>query len=493
MRHSFRNLVLVSGLLLAGAVQQVGAFSLLGPLAAWQTQEIGYDPGDLGGPMNLGEEYRYNLPLLTYGFDESFLNYFGAKGVEEVEKAFKILNDLPAVSDLSADLSEYPLDTRRFNHRAGALYLFDVKTYVLSTVLTELGLGCPERYAWTLRARAVVNNVPYYTVIMRNFDPLTFEPTAYVNGSLYTYQIFAVTGDPFWDSVELAVDPSLPDYSAVAGMNEFGYLGETYGVSANQSAGMFVTGLTRDDVGGLRYLYRPENVNVEVLTNAVLAPLGSSGLGGGLIGAETSGGSPWGAPSGTINTSTNTTTTTSTNAPVDPALRPGLDRLTFVRVNFDSLVGNWKVLTNRFTDTYITNYSVRSQLLQRTLPYPDFLITAEDLGVDGFAQPFITSASVPGYINNDALNGLATLDGPGTIAPGVRIGLTKLGPFLYHIFEGGEVDGNKFFLWGSYDGTTNPPVVYPSGTSIKALEALIMSGAVRDGGSGTEGSPWQAP
>jgi hypothetical protein len=29
--------------------------------------------------MNLGEEYRVNVPLLTYGFDDSFLNYFGAR------------------------------------------------------------------------------------------------------------------------------------------------------------------------------------------------------------------------------------------------------------------------------------------------------------------------------------------------------------------------------------------------------------------------------
>ena len=27
---------------------------------------------------NLGEEYRWNSPMLTYAYDESFLNYFGS-------------------------------------------------------------------------------------------------------------------------------------------------------------------------------------------------------------------------------------------------------------------------------------------------------------------------------------------------------------------------------------------------------------------------------
>ena len=30
---------------------------------------------------NLAEEYRWNSPVLTYSYDESFLNYFGSNGV----------------------------------------------------------------------------------------------------------------------------------------------------------------------------------------------------------------------------------------------------------------------------------------------------------------------------------------------------------------------------------------------------------------------------
>src|SRR5881396_2499248 len=87
-------------LAMAGAVNSACAFSLIGPFDGWQVQRIGYNPlnTDLGGPMNLGEEYRCIINTLTYGFDESFLNYFGQRGVEEVEKAIAILNALPQMS-----------------------------------------------------------------------------------------------------------------------------------------------------------------------------------------------------------------------------------------------------------------------------------------------------------------------------------------------------------------------------------------------------------
>ncbi len=499
MRHSFRNLV--CGLLLAGAVHQANAFSLLGAVDTWQTPEVGYqlpqllNGQDLGGPMNLGEEYRSNVPGLTYGFDESFLNYFGTKGVEEVEKAIKLLNDLPPVSELSADLSEYPMDTRRINHRASALFLYDIKSFVLSALVEQFGLANPERYTWTLRSRTVINNIPFYSTIKRNFDPVTWEPSSYVNGSLYTYLILQTYSTPTWEAVEFEIDPSLPNVSSVAG-----YLDESGTVFAsgwyvNYNAGLFFTGLTRDDVGGLRYLYRPENINMETLTtNAVLAPLGGGGTG--VIGSDSTGGSPWGAPTSGVTTTTNaTTTTTVTNAPVDPVLRRGIDKLRLFRVDFDSMVGSWKTLTYRYQDSYITNNSTRSQLVQRTLNGPDILFGAGDLGVTPDSIPWRIARTI-NFVNNDAINGSITLPGPGTLTPGTVITLSKVGPFLANTPEGGEVDGQKFWAWGSYDGTTNAPVVYPVGTSIKALEALIMSGGVRDGvsgGVGTGGSPWQSP
>ena len=68
------------------------AFALLGPYTDWMYQTNGYhQPDDIGGPMNINEEYRWNVPVVTYGFDKSFLDYFGSNGVAAVESAFQIL------------------------------------------------------------------------------------------------------------------------------------------------------------------------------------------------------------------------------------------------------------------------------------------------------------------------------------------------------------------------------------------------------------------
>ncbi|RME92350.1 MAG: hypothetical protein D6766_10205, partial [Verrucomicrobia bacterium] len=119
--------IVAAGLLSLGLAPRGLAFSLIGPFPAWQTQEIGYqiniNEPDLGGPMNLGEEYRHNIPLLTYGFAPSFVNYFGQRGIEEVEKAIAIINDALDLDKHSPDLHEFPLDTRRINYRASALGL----------------------------------------------------------------------------------------------------------------------------------------------------------------------------------------------------------------------------------------------------------------------------------------------------------------------------------------------------------------------------------
>src|SRR6185295_9453232 len=203
MRRFIKQILLV--VLLAIGARQAFSFSLLGPFETWQTGAIGYNPlgnTDIGAPKNLGEEYRWNLPVITYGFDNSFLNYFGSNGVAAIDAAFSILNSLPPFSSLSADLREYPLvdatgttttfrDARRTNFRAEADNLLDLKSDALGLVVEELGLADPERWVWALRDRKVLGNPPItnYLVIQRNFDTATFEPSKYVNGTRYTYSV----------------------------------------------------------------------------------------------------------------------------------------------------------------------------------------------------------------------------------------------------------------------------------------------------------------
>jgi hypothetical protein len=61
--------------------QSARAFSLLGPVQPWMQASNGViSPWDIGGPMQITNEYRWNVPVVTYGFDKSFLAFFGTNG-----------------------------------------------------------------------------------------------------------------------------------------------------------------------------------------------------------------------------------------------------------------------------------------------------------------------------------------------------------------------------------------------------------------------------
>src|ERR1039457_1693214 len=94
-------------LLLLAITKSASAFSLLGPLLPdlggepWQVDVIGYNLGyyqsglpggdvwlgDIGGPHNIGEEYRRNVPVLYYTYDPSFTagDFFGEEALAAVE------------------------------------------------------------------------------------------------------------------------------------------------------------------------------------------------------------------------------------------------------------------------------------------------------------------------------------------------------------------------------------------------------------------------
>ncbi len=69
--------VMIIGCLLLLSSNTARAFALLGPAAPWMqaTNDMSLE-GDIGGPMDVTNEYRWNVPVLTYGFDQSFVDYF---------------------------------------------------------------------------------------------------------------------------------------------------------------------------------------------------------------------------------------------------------------------------------------------------------------------------------------------------------------------------------------------------------------------------------
>jgi hypothetical protein len=398
------------------------------------TPTLGYQqPGDIGGPMDINEEYRWNVPVVTYGFDQSFLDYFGSNGVAAVEQAIGVINDLPPASSIV--LTNFPLESRRFNPLAGSQNQIDLKTATLGLLLEQMGLAQPIRYAfsmhrfdwnhflytnlWTLDERTCPpGTFPEY-MLERGFDPETLTPSHYVNGILYSWYI-QVYGVPyssfdFADAVEIPVEVPIiaSRYTPVA--------------EADWLSGMFCKGFTQDDVGGLRYLLSSNNVNFEVLLPDV------QGAG--------------------------------TNAAgfVNGALRPGIEKLTFIRQDHDSLLGQSIPVTNVFTDTYLTNGIALNQQVQRVITEPDFLFCAASTGEPYSWIPLYVRTGTTNWWNSAPVTG-STNNGPGIIRPPVRIAFVKNAAYV----STSDTNSAIYSLsdsWASFNETTNAPVAYPCATA----------------------------
>jgi hypothetical protein len=514
--RAFARFLLLLGLLLAP--QSGRAFSLLGefdpgpPDSPYQTPDLGYGIGiiissreqDLGGPQNLEEEYRWASPLMVYGFDRSFIEYFGPGAVDAVDAAFKMLNDFPRASALSPQLTEFPLETARFNYTAQQLRIIDLKSLVLSVMLEQMGIASPERYAYTLRARTVLADDVFYTVAQRNFDPVPLNPadpphlwrfnyTPYINGTLYSYLVRdhrPINGLPqFFDAQELAVDVGNPRVSVAsyaglqAGLVDPRVANQLYGTPLAPGAGLFFTGLTRDDAGALRYLLHPGRSNIE------FAPPGSfRGLSvtTPTVVDNRRQGSPW-----QIYVPVGVTLTNGTgggggggviisNTPlVEPLSRPGVDKVSFVRLDVDSFLG-------RFLDPLVIRYSetgrnpltgqLYTQSVQRSLSAPDILFTADDLGVTpNNGRPYVFSRNLS-FQNNGDLNTFSTINipnGPGNVLPG-EVSFNKVGPWVLNVGLTAEERGRRGFMLGRFDGTTNAPVVFPQNVDIYEIERRLL-------------------
>lgn len=290
----------------------------------WQVTDLGYDPLPNGGappfigttthafgPKNIAEGYRYNNPIMYYTFDPDFV-WFGSDGETAVEQAMEMLNGVlngqtntpmfvagtstgilsggtngvfngpsvalsPAngVDKYSMNLSEFPLNSQGINYQAQALGLTDLKSVTLALMLEQLGLADSVRYTWGLLSRfvpagatctptggiGIANGVTYW-VIPRNFEIVpssltNYQFSPYVNAELYSYYIYETCGapaplsPPIADALEIPVDPLVNNPSVASGaLPGEGFL----------AAGGFYTGLTRDDVAGLRYLLSTNNI-----------------------------------------------------------------------------------------------------------------------------------------------------------------------------------------------------------------------------------------
>jgi len=165
----------------------------------------------------------------------------------------------------------------------------------------------------------------------------------------------------------------------------------------------------------------------------------------------------------------------------------GIERVQFVRVsdgNYDYLTGQfYNPLTNKYSMVLMRNGKASTVMFQRVVTRPDILFMGQNLSVGGNDAMFFFNAltrTIPNFINSRAA---ANLSGPGIIDPTsstIKITYNTVGP-VYVNFPSptvlnGPAAAGRSMIWGSFDGSTNAPVVYPNGTSIAnlAAEALIQ-------------------
>lgn len=375
----------LAALLLANSAS---AFSLSAPPTSWMSQLLGYQmPGDVGTPALTGEEYRWNVPLLTYGFDAAFEAEFGTNGIASVDKVFSDLTALPSVNEITNELltNTYPKVAVTTNAAAASDGIYDLRSTVLARVLEHLGLANAHRYSWTLRSRFLSNGLTNWVVINRSFDPITFVGSGIVNGFTNSYAIQErAYPNPF---VPLAVDPLT--------------IGNGRGIAGNlPGPGEAYTNLTVDDIGGLRYLYRSNNVNLEQL------PAGVSGIGG----------QPF----------------------VNSATRGGIGKLAFVRHPTNGVPGQFLSFTNQFIDRYLSGSTVLEQALVRIVQRPDILFIVTDPATNAF-RPLVEGSGTEEWKNSDP-----TRQGPGVIQGQARIAVRRLGPLV-------TTNGIQLREWGEFD------------------------------------------
>jgi hypothetical protein len=167
-----------------------------------------------------------------------------------------------------------------------------------------------------------------------------------------------------------------------------------------------------------------------------------------------------------------------------PALRRGVQHVLFIRANYDSLLGQYfSPITNNYTMVTITNGQPVTEFYQRVVTAPDFTLSAQDL-TGGPAQIPIDPYGTRNinFDQSTVLNGLA---GPGIIYPRTTFTLNKSTTTINNTGTASltqYTNSGIGYIWGSFDGSTNPPVLYPSGTSLVNLEnQVVMQVTIQSG------------
>ncbi len=533
------------------------------------TQQQGYlnhfDP--MGWPVPIKQFYRWNFPELTYAFDSTFVHHFGHNGMQAIHSAFEVLNDFFQPQDGSYSgvsalnlIEEYDKHyaTWKFNPSANVNNIVDMETMTLGLLVNHLGLGNPHRHCFTIRDILSYNpgaSTGNFQIAIRNYDPFTYHPSRVINGVTYSYFIYSgVIGTPtVVDAIEYAISSDY-EYSAVAGIRDVinfpnalpwpmiaPTVFRTPGVyfapddPLNKPAPQNVTRqvrsqprhtLTFDDAGGLRYLYRTNNIVWETYDATVqrIEVPNMNPQKSGIPNAN------W--PFNNFALRTFAGGAANAITPIHPAgvlrpqpvaaafpaaaarsgLRGGIDKIQFTYQPYDSLLGTlYRSKTTVWTDVFVTN-TLPSDVPQADPPYfaqkvgrtraiPDIVFIADDLSLGAAGALPVIQIPGPGIdwdgsqIANNSQQGVTSqMLGPGVIEPPgatpIRYFFTTRAPFNSVIWTGEPgLEGNFItqFQWGwitntgpndyikfpETDKTQVESIVGPSGTPPKVTRITV--------------------
>jgi hypothetical protein len=168
-------------------------------------------------------------------------------------------------------------------------------------------------------------------------------------------------------------------------------------------------------------------------------------------------------------------------------LRGGIGKIRLERLTNAVFTGTNFLHTNTYTASYITNiFGIPSTITNTFFSVnqsPDILFGAGDLGLIQEVPVLILRVHSPGFVSNAGLNSaLPNQGGPGNIFGPITVSYSKVGPGLFNqrpgvaTEEAGLQGFGESFIWGSFDGSTNPPVVFPKDITLEDIELLINGG-----------------
>jgi len=159
----------------------------------------------------------------------------------------------------------------------------------------------------------------------------------------------------------------------------------------------------------------------------------------------------------------------------------GVEKVQFVKVAYDSLVGAL-FIPRRYTYAlpYVTNSRLTTLRVTRTITAPDILFTAADLVASPpvpFADPRYASIT-NAYVANNAPASPGGGVEASVFSPTLLVTFNKAGT-IYYNYNPAFLDlgtAIQLWSWGSFDGSTNAPIVYPTGSSLALMEEQVLAG-----------------